>query len=423
MRIRVLRGFFLLLVSVGGLSACAESSVTPPAAPSALPAEKVGRLDLSCPAGVEAHSLDGRSVSVAFDAPAPEGGQGPVSTQCTPASGSSFDIGTTTVSCTASDALQQSARCSFPVTIIPPPLELSCPAPVQAQTLDGRPVVVTFDPPRTGGGHEPITTQCTPASGSTFEIGITTVECTASDASNQSARCSFPVTVLGPPMLAVTDFLAFGDSLTASAYPGSLERNLTARYRVQDIRVVNAGVPGEQASDGVVRFRTELLRQRPDVVLLMEGTNDLSLATGAGAESAAEAIESMVQAALGAGADTLLMTVPPQRNRAEVSLVEGYNRRIRAIAARRGVVLVDIHDLLLHGRCGGTGPIPCIGPDGLHPTPAGYQLIVEELERVIVDRYDVEIRAFAHAAPGPSYQPRQHRASPLRARPGRVRPW
>ena len=413
-----------MLVAAGALSACAESSTVPPAAPSALPAEKVGRLGLSCPTGVEVASLDGRAVSVAFDAPATAGGQDPVTTQCTPASGGVFDIGTTTVTCTASDALQQSARCSFPVTVRPPPLELTCPAPVQVQSPDGRPVVVDFGPPRTAGGHEPVTTQCTPASGSAFDIGTTSVECTASDASNQSARCAFTVRVFGPPMLSVTEFLAFGDSLTASEYPARLQRQLGARYPAQDIGVVNAGVSGEQASDAVGRFRALLQRHRPEVVLLMEGTNDLSTVGGAGAEAAAAAIESMVQAARAAGVDTLLMTVPPQRGQSEASRVPPFNGLIRSIAARQGVVLVDIYDVLLAGRCGGTGPLPCIGPDGLHPTPEGYRLIADELGRVIVDRYDVEIRQAASTVPGRSYQPgRAGAVAPPRVRPLRVRPW
>ena len=418
------------------LFACAESVSLPPAAPSELPAEKVGRLGVSCPADVQIQSPDGLPADVAFAAPRTAGGQDPVTTQCAPASGTAFDIGTTTVTCTASDALQQSASCSFAVTVRAPPLELTCPAPVQVQSFDGRPVIVDFDSPRIAGGQPPVTTRCTPASGSAFDVGTTNVGCTASDASGQSATCGFAVTVLGPPMLTVTTFLAFGDSLTAgevaapvirtvlepaSSYPWQLQRSLQARYGVQQIRVVNAGVPGEEATNAVGRFRAELLGHRPDVVLLMEGTNDLSVTGGSDAESAAAAVEAMTAAARAADVDVLLMTIPPQRDRAEAPLVEPFNRRIRSIARQAGVVLVDIHDLILRGRCSGVGPIPCIGRDGLHPTREGYRLIAEELAGVIRNLYDTASRPAATGFFGSSHRPPFSRA-PMRTGPrSRVR--
>ncbi|MDE2906508.1 MAG: SGNH/GDSL hydrolase family protein [Acidobacteriota bacterium] len=85
------------------------------------------------------------------------------------------------------------------------------------------------------------------------------------------------------------------------------------------------------------------------------------------------------------------MTLPPQRGTGSASLVSGLNSRIRTIAARHGAELIDIHHLLLSGPCSGLQQIPCIGRDGLHPTAQGYGLMAQELERVLVARYDVEI--------------------------------
>ncbi|MYN65922.1 MAG: HYR domain-containing protein [Acidobacteria bacterium] len=310
------------------LSACAESSVLPPATPSPLPADRIGRLAIACPAGGRAQSFDGRPATVHFAAPVVSGGQPPVTAGCSPHSGSAFGIGTTEVTCGASDALQQ------------------------------------------------------------------------------TASCVFGVTVLGPPKLAVTRLLAFGDSITAgvvsspnggarldsfNSYPARLRRRLASLYLTQDIEVVNAGVPGEEASQAEARFGLELGRHRPEVVLLMHGTNDLDVIAGSGADSAAAALDGMVAAARAAGIDTLLMTIPPQRGTGSASLVSGLNSSIQAIAARHGAELIDIHHLLLTGPCSGLPQIPCIGRDGLHPTEQGYDLMAQELERVLVARYDVEI--------------------------------
>ena len=285
-------------------------------------------------------------------------------------------------------------------------LALACPADGRTQSLDGRPVTVHFAAPVVSGGQPPVTAGCSPPSGSAFGIGATEVTCRASDALQQTASCVFGVTVLGPPKLAVTRFLAFGNSITAGvvspphggsrldsfdSYPARLQRRLASLYLTQEIDVVNAGLPGEEASQAEARFGLELGRHRPEVVLLMQGTNDLDVIAGSGADSATAALDAMVAAARAAGIDTLLMTVPPQRGTGSASLVSGLNDSIRAIAARYGAELIDIHHLLLTGPCSGLQPFPCIGRDGLHPTAQGYGLMAQELERVVVARYDVEI--------------------------------
>jgi len=55
---------------------------------------------------------------------------------------------------------------------------------------------------------------------------------------------------------------------------------------------------------------------------------------------------------------------------------------------------VDVYDVLLRGACSGDRTTPCMGPDGLHPTAEGYRLIAQELARVIVEQYDVEVLSF-----------------------------
>ena len=285
-------------------------------------------------------------------------------------------------------------------------LALACPAPVQTQSFNGRPVPIGFASPMATGGQAPVSVGCTPAPGHGFAIGTTEVSCRASDALQQTASCAFRVTVLGPPKLSAARFLAFGDSITAgwvshpdgrdgleptSSYPYLLERDLRSRYVTQTIDVVNAGAPGEDARDAGPRFDSVVRMNQPDVVLLMQGTNDLSIRHGGGPDVAAAALDSMVRRTQALGVDIVLMTVPPQRAREEAARVTPLNSRIRQIAARRDVELIDVHELILNGSCPGGRTIPCMGPDGLHPTTDGYQLIADEIAEVIVDLYDVEI--------------------------------
>ena len=159
----------------------------------------------------------------------------------------------------------------------------------------------------------------------------------------------------------------------------------------QMIQVINAGSAGEDARDAVGRFRSVIGSQRPEVIMLMQGTNDLNPITGGGVDVAARALEAMVIHGRNSGADVLLMTVPPSLRPGVDERVSPLNRAIKSIAARRRAGLIDVHDVVWHGSCPGGGTIPCIGADGLHPTADGYRLIAEEVARFVVEQYDVEI--------------------------------
>ncbi len=288
--------------------------------------------------------------------------------------------------------LASAAGCGSGPTAPPPPpaLAISCPANVTVQSSDGSAVFVSFDPPRSDGGAAPVTTTCSAQPG-LFNVGSTSVTCQATDSRNQVASCSFVVAVRPPPRLQSTRFLAFGDSLTAGevsfgpsvrvylpneSYPAVLQRRLAAYYRFQSPVVINVGFGGEEASTGVLRFRNELLQHRPDVVLLMEGSNDLldRPDIGRGADSAIAALRRMVQDAKSLNVKVGLATVPPQRagglrNRDTVArLIPSFNERIRALAAEEQVVLIDVYDAMKDN-------LSLIGVDDLHPTILGYDVM------------------------------------------------
>lgn len=90
-----------------------------------------------------------------------------------------------------------STMCSTTVTIedtTPPTID--CPPDMVRSTDPGMcSAVVTYPPPTASDICSDVTVQCTPASGSTFPKGTTTVTCTATDESNNMASCEFDVTV------------------------------------------------------------------------------------------------------------------------------------------------------------------------------------------------------------------------------------
>jgi hypothetical protein len=138
---------------------------------------------IACPANIVAANDPNQCGAVVTFSPTAPVACGAV--MCSPASGSLFPVGTTTVACTTA----MGGNCGFTVTVndTQPPA-ITCPANI---TVVG--TVVTYPPPAASDNCPGVTTSCSPASGSTFPAGATTVTCTATDASGNTATCSFGV--------------------------------------------------------------------------------------------------------------------------------------------------------------------------------------------------------------------------------------
>ncbi len=152
-----------------------------------------------CPANITKGNDPGQCCAVATFAPT-VGDNCPGQTfSCTPPSGTCYPLGVNTVKCVATDAAGNKDSCTFTVTVndttkpsiacppdkITPPRQPGvCPGPV-----------VTYEVPATDNCPGPITVNCIPPSGSAFPVGMTTVNCTATDAAGNQSSCSFKVTV------------------------------------------------------------------------------------------------------------------------------------------------------------------------------------------------------------------------------------
>ncbi len=151
---------------------------------------------LSLPANMTLEATGPSGAVATFTATATDNVNGNLPVTCNPASGSTFPIATTTVNCSASDANGNTANGSFTVTVqdtTGPALNLPANMTLEATSPSG--AVATFSPTANDivDGARPVT--CVPASGSTFPITTTTVNCAASDTRGNTTNGSFTVTV------------------------------------------------------------------------------------------------------------------------------------------------------------------------------------------------------------------------------------
>jgi len=292
-----------------------------------------------------------------------------------------------------------------PVVADPP--EVTCPAAVTAAAIAGVGAAVSYAVPESRKGQGVVSVACTPPSGTTFPVGATQVECVATDSLSRTGSCTFSVTVAAPPRLSRTRIMAFGDSLTdgqtilsndpydlfappETAYPTVLRQLLSARYTGQTITVFNRGLPGEQASRALSRFITTFIADAPDVVVLMEGYNDVKQNTNdvAGIANAVAGVTELAGEARRRGARVFICTLAPGRpgGRIEImrSALDFINDRLRQVARSEGAVLVDVFAALVSDVNGN------VTIDGLHLTPQGYRRVAETVYAAI--RADLEAR-------------------------------
>ena len=152
---------------------------------------------ITVPADITKSTDPGLATAVVTYAPTAADNAPGVTVSCLPPSGTAFAIGTTTVNCTATDGSGNTASGSFLVTVVdtePPSLTVPANMTVNATSPSG--AVVPFVTTATDNAPG-VTKACIPPSGSTFAIGTTTVNCTATDASSNTTSKSFQITVLG----------------------------------------------------------------------------------------------------------------------------------------------------------------------------------------------------------------------------------
>jgi probable HAF family extracellular repeat protein len=125
---------------------------------------------------------------------------------CTPSSGSTFGLGTTPVTCSVSDNAGNRSTANFAVTVADqtPPVIANIPA-ITREATSATGAVISYLPTATDNVTSSPIVSCIPASGSTFVLGTTAVNCSARDAAGNTSAASFAVTVADttPPVLTV----------------------------------------------------------------------------------------------------------------------------------------------------------------------------------------------------------------------------
>jgi len=229
-----------------------------------------------------------------------------------------------------------------------------------------------------------------------------------------------PINSLSAPPsrpLSKTRFVAFGDSITAGtiatpqgllqlivapqSYPAQLETLLSIDHPDQRIQVYNEGVAGEPTFVGINRLPGVLSADQPQVLLLLEGVNDLDGLGAAGIQPTIANLGSMIAEAQGQGitvfVGTLLPQVPGGYRAFSINLIVPFNDALKQLVAGDGATLVDFYTPF-------AADMSLIGYDGLHPNAAGYLKMAQIWEQAINSALEIPLptATTSSAPPGPN---------------------
>lgn len=188
-------------------------------------------------------------------------------------------------------------------------------------------------------------------------------------------------------------YVAFGDSITQGVgdnpnraeqgYPPRLEDLLNQRGVTA--QVDNRGLAGETTAEGIARIN-RVLNNGGDVLLLMEGTNDVN--NRVSNETIVFNLNEIAERAEARGLEVVHATVIPRNGAnydANNRVTADLNGKIRAMAYTNSRELADPFEVILYQTADPFRTLYVGGIDKLHPNAAGYDAIARIFADVLTN--------------------------------------
>ncbi|MBA0327851.1 SGNH/GDSL hydrolase family protein [Stenotrophomonas hibiscicola] len=192
----------------------------------------------------------------------------------------------------------------------------------------------------------------------------------------RDANARLPAAAPGQPRV-----VFFGDSITegwgregsAAFFPGK--------------GWLNRGISGQTTAQMLVRFPQDVLALKPQVVVILAGTNDIAGNTGPSTQAMIEDnLHAMVDLARAHGIAVVLASVLPVSDYpwmpgiAPAPKVRALNTALKRHADAQQLVYLDYHTPMANAA---GGLDPQLAEDGVHPTAKGYAVMAPLAEAAI----------------------------------------
>jgi len=182
-------------------------------------------------------------------------------------------------------------------------------------------------------------------------------------------------TAQGANILCFGDSITFGYGSTTGGYPPKLNQLLQEHGK--PALLINSSIPGERTPEGATRLAEVLKASRVDIMLIMEGTNDVRKGLSLGTTQ--RNLDAIIKQAKAAGIVPIVATLTPSNQGKSPTLIPAkWNPMIKSLAAENKVILSDHYHKILQDWTKSTA-------DGIHPNDDGYMLIAQIWYDTIAD--------------------------------------
>ena len=190
-----------------------------------------------------------------------------------------------------------------------------------------------------------------------------------------------------PSSLEHVDKIVFtGDSLTAygdlhGGFIDSFRVYLRAIYPEKTFVVVGAGIAGETSGQIQQRFTKDAIAQKPQVVFVCSGTNDMRL--NIPLSTFEENVRKMINEAGKNNIEVYLISIPISEDAKPRPREEEFNAALKKLAAEQQVHYVDLNKVMAAVRAqyiestGSQGYFLTV--DGIHFSAAGNNIVCQQL--------------------------------------------
>ena len=187
---------------------------------------------------------------------------------------------------------------------------------------------------------------------------------------------------LPPPVVGRPRVVLLGNSIT-EGWP----KADSAFFKSGPYELIGRGISGQVSAQMLVRFRQDVLRLHPQVVVVLAGINDIAENTGPyNPQATLDNIESMAQLAQANGVRVVLASVLPaaefrwRKGLEPAPKVVALNEQLKIVVARQRYTYLDYHAALADAQQG----LPAAyAADGVHPILAGYRVMEPLLLRAV----------------------------------------
>ena len=162
-----------------------------------------------------------------------------------------------------------------------------------------------------------------------------------------------------------------GASSAAATYPSRFGQELQRLFPHSTITVVNKGIAGQDVRDEMMRFRRDVLNQKPDLLIWQTGTN--SALHRNKVHTYVGYLNRGIDEAQAAGIDVLLMSPQFSPKFEAVPNHVDYLEHLATVAAEQRVPLLPRYEIMKFWlRSGEMTETQMVNTDGLHQTDASY---------------------------------------------------